>query len=547
MTYDYIIVGAGSAGCVLAHRLTEDADVRVLLLEAGGNDAHPYIRVPMGLGMITKHQLFDWGYSTEPEPGLGGRALAAPRGKVLGGSSSINVMAFTRGHPDDYDGWARGGARGWSYDEVLPYFKRSETWEGGGDAYRGGDGPIGVEFARSSDPLFDAWLDSARALGFPYTDDYNGARPVGFGRAQFSIRNGRRSSTAAAYLRPVLRRPNLTVVTGALAHRLRFEGTRAVGIVYERAGALVEARAAREVLLAAGAFNSPQLLMLSGIGPADHLREIGIAPRVDLPVGRNLQDHLSVALFWRRRERGAFHALMRADRAALGMARAYVFGSGPATTIPFGLHAFVKTDAALAVPDIEFMFRGAPPVAGPWFPGAVAPYEDGFGILAAMLHPRSRGAVALRSADPHEAMRIRYAFFSAPEDLAKLRQGFQLARDLAHEHALDAYRGTELRPGLGTANDAEADAYIRETAQTISHPVSTCRMGTDAESVVDPELRVYGIDGLRVVDAAAMPELTSAHCNACVIMMAERASDLIRGRSPLLSTSTPVAAEPRAL
>jgi 4-pyridoxate dehydrogenase len=531
--YDYVIVGGGSAGCVLASRLSEDEGARVLLLEAGGRDWHPYIHIPLGMGRMHDYGMFDWGYETDPEPNLNNRRIEAMRGKVLGGSSSINVMAYTRGNRGDYDRWAQKGARGWSYADVLPYFKRTERWEGGENAWRGGSGPLGTEYARTPDPIYGAWIEAAVAAGFPHTKDYNGEQQEGFGRSQYTIRDGYRSSSANAYLKPVRTRSNLDVETGAHATRVLLQGTRATGVEYVKGGRTAQVEAAREVILCGGAFNSPPLLMLSGIGPAAHLAEMGVKPVIDLPVGKNLQDHLGAYLSYARRQPGAFHREMRFDRMTVSMIRAYLFGRGPATVVPGGLHAFIKTRPELVVPDIEFMFRGTAPNPQLWFPLIRPAFRDGFGIRPTLLHPDSRGEILLRSADPRHPPRICYNFFSAPDDLPRLRNGFRIARELVHQTALDPYRGAETNPGDRVQSDAEIETWLRRTVITAHHPAGTCPMGTLPGTVLDPQLRVHGVSGLRVVDAAAMPDLVSAHINACVLMMAEKASDMIRGREPL--------------
>jgi 4-pyridoxate dehydrogenase len=490
--------------------------------------------VPIGLGKIWERRLFDWGYDTEPEPRLDGRRIEAMRGKVLGGSSSINVMAYVRGHPGDYDRWARNGCRGWSYADVLPYFKRCETWERGENAWRGGEGPLSVIDSRNRDPLFDAWLAAAREADWPYTEDYNGKEPEGFGHSQWTIRNGRRCSAAAAFLRPALGRPNLTVETYALATRVLLDGRRATGVEYASAGQLQRVAATREVLLAGGVFNTPQLLMLSGIGEPEHLREVGIAPAVSLPgVGKNLQDHLSVDVHHARLGRGPFHAEMRLDRTALNMTRAYLLGTGPGTVLPSRLHAFLKTRRDLSVPDIQFLFRGAPARAHPWFPGIRPAYEDSFGLRPVMLHPESRGVVRLSSSDPSAPVRIVQNFLATESDVRTIRDGVKLGRDLAGRKAVDSFRGRETSPGRECRTDAEIDAFVRRTAITAHHPCATCAMGDGEDAVLDPALRVRGVEALRVVDASAMPDLVSGNINACVMMIAEKAADLVLGRPPL--------------
>ena len=436
--------------------------------------------------------------------------------------------AYTRGDPGDYDRWAQMGALGWSHADVLPYFKRVERWEEGENAWRGADGHIGVEWAKTKDPLFAAWIEAAKAAGYPHVHDYNAASHEGFGFSQYSIKNGRRSSSAAGYLRPALSRENLTVVTKALTSRVLLEGTKAVGVEYKAGGEVVRATAGREVILSAGTFNTPQILMLSGIGPAAHLREHGIKTVLDLPVGKNLQDHPAVLIMYTRPQGGPFRDAMRADRMSLGMLAAYVLGRGPATVVPGGLHAFIKTRPEIAVPDIEFMFRGVPTNAHLWFPLLRPAYPDGYGIRPTLLHPESRGDVRLSSSDPAAHPRILFNLLSSASDLALLREGFKRARDVAMQAPLAPYRGVELSPGPKVVSDAQIDAWMKKTVVTAHHPASTCAMGMGPDSVLDPQMRVNGAQGLRVVDASAMPDLVSAHINATVLMMAEKAADLIR-------------------
>jgi len=533
---------------VLAHRLSADPAVRVLLLEAGGADRNPLIHIPIGFQILRERRMCDWMYDSEPDPGLAGRSIAAYRGKVLGGSSSVNVQVFTRGDRRDYDRWAERGAAGWGYRDVLPYFKKVESWCEGASDVRGGSGPVAVQWSESPDPLFAAWARAAETAGYRVGHDMNAGDVEGFGQVQFNISGGRRASSASAYLRPALHRPNLDVLLGAHTHRVDIEGRRAVGVTFSRRGRVIAVRAAAETILCAGAFNSPQILMLSGIGPAAHLEATGIRPRQDLPVGRNLQDHWSVPNYFARRGDGWFRQRMRADRMAVAMARAYLFGTGTATRVPTNLIGFTRSRPGIEVPDIEFLLMPTAPAARLWLPGIREPYADSFGIKAAIMHGQSRGDVLLRSADPLSPPRIRFNALRAQADVDTLREGLRLARDLNHQAALDDFRGEELLPGPGVRSTPELDAFVRQHAMPVYHPAGTCAMGNGAEAVLDTALRVRGVDALRVVDAAAMPELITGHINACVMMMAERAADLIRGvASVAAAAGEPAAAVPPAV
>ncbi len=525
--FDYVIVGAGSAGCTLAARLSEDPSVKVLLLEAGGSDRAMNVRAP-GLYFALWRTARDWAFVTEPQAGVDGRRMFWPRGKVLGGSGSLNASLYVRGHRDDYDGWRDAGNPGWGWDDVLPLFKRSQRQRRGASAAHGADGPLDVDEQADLAPASRAFADAlAKVCGVSLVDDFNGGDSTGAGLYQVTIRDRVRCSTSLAFLDPARARPNLTVVTGALVAGLVLEGKRATGVRY-RVGKRDEiARADREVVLCGGAVGSPQQLLLSGIGPADHLRAVGVPVAVDLPgVGRNLQDHLFCTVTYDT-PAGSTRALTRFSLVG-SLTRYALARRGPLSRSPVESGGFVRTRPGLPCPDLQFHFAPYPTDEPNTDEKRATPFGRRMTILPSLIYPRSRGEICLRSSDPAMAPVIEPRYFSDPADLELLVTGVKLAREIAATEPLASHRGTEIRPGAAATTDDAIRASIRRHVNTIFHPVGTCAMGSGADAVVDAQLRVRGVDGLRVVDASIMPTIVGGNTNAPTIMIAEKAADLIR-------------------
>jgi choline dehydrogenase len=524
-TFDYIIVGAGSAGCVLANRLTESGRHRVLLLEAGPADRNPWIHVPIGYAKLFTNAKVNWLYESEPEPELNNRRIIQPRGKVLGGSSSINGLVYIRGQKEDFDLWRQLGNAGWSWDDVLPYFKKAESQQRGADEYHGGDGPLSVSDQTEPHELCEAFIAAGQQTGIPRNDDFNGASQEGIGYFQTTSRKGLRCSTAVGYLRPARKRPNLTVVTAALTTRILFDGTRAIGIVFTRGGESMLARAAGEVILSAGAINSPQALQLSGVGPGGLLRGLGIDIVREVPgVGANLQDHFQTRMVFRCSRKITLNDVVANPLRKVGIGLQYALRrKGPLTISAGYVGAFLRTDPRLATPDVQVHFL----TFSTDKMGTALHDFPGFSASICQLRPESRGSVAIKTADPGDAPAIRVNYLSTELDRTTMVAGLRLLRKISQAPAMAPYVEAELEPDPACQSDADWLAFCRARGSTIYHPTCTCRMGEDANAVVDARLRVHGLDRLRVVDGSIMPNVVSGNTNAAIVMIAEKGAEMI--------------------
>jgi choline dehydrogenase len=536
--YDYIIVGAGSAGCVLANRLTESGKYSVLLLETGGSDRSLFIQMPTALSIPMSMEKYAWQFETEAEPGLDQRRMHCPRGKVLGGSSSINGMVYVRGHAKDFDEWAELGASGWDYAHVLPYFKKAENWAFGGDAYRGDAGPLNVNNGNNMrNPLYKAFVRAGVEAGYWATQDCNGAQQEGFGAMHMTVKNGVRWSTANAYLRPAMKRSNLTVISHALVHKVLLEGKQASGVRFSWRGKVQEAQATREVILSAGSIGSPHLLELSGIGRREVLEAASVTIAHELPgVGENLQDHLEFYFQFRCTKPVSLNGSLNWwNKLLIGM-RWVLLRDGLGATNHFESCGFIRSKAAVEWPDLQYHFLPA----AMRYDGREAFDGDGFQVHIGHNKPLSRGAVHLQSGDPSEAPKICFNYLQHEVDREGFRDAVRLTREIMHQPALDEYRGEEIQPGVAVQTNEQIDAFVRRAAESAYHPSCSCKMGTDAMSVVDPQTRVRGIDRLRVVDSSIFPSITNGNLNAPTIMVAERAADMILGKSTLPPSQAPV-------
>jgi choline dehydrogenase len=528
---DFVIVGSGSAGSALAYRLSEDGRHSVIVIEYGVSDIGPLIQMPSALSIPMNMPFYDWGFSSEPEPHLGGRVLATPRGKVVGGSSSINGMVYVRGHARDFDHWAESGATGWAYADVLPYFRRMETSHGGEAGWRGTDGPVHVQRGPRKNPLYHAFVEAGRQAGFETTEDYNGSKQEGFGPMEQTIHKGRRWSAANAYLRPALKRSNVSLVKG-FARKVVIEDHRATGVEVETRGQIQVVKARREVVLAASSINSPKLLLLSGIGPAEELRQHGIAVVADRPgVGRNLQDHLELYIQQESLQPITLHSKLNWFSKGLIGAQWLFLRSGLGTTNHFESAAFVRSKAGVDYPDIQFHFLPA----AMRYDGKSAARAHGFQAHVGPMRSKSRGAVTLRSTDPAAKPKIRFNYMAHEEDWADFRHCIRLTRELFGQDAFKPYAGREISPGADVQSDEQLDAFIREHVESAYHPCGTCRMGRadDIDAVVDPQTRVIGVEGLRVADSSIFPRVTYGNLNGPSMMTGEKAADHILGRAPL--------------